>query len=269
MKTFRTITLSLLLPLPTVAVAHEFWLEPKKYQVDAGDETGIAFRNGQDFEGIEMSWFDRRIDRADIYADGEPTAYEGLPGDMPAMNATVPEGLVSVAYGSTMSKLTYKTWDLTLLFAEHKDFDWFEEAHAARGLPQEGVTEGYWRFSKTLIAGGDGEGSDVAAGLPTEFVALTNPYADAITEFSARLLYQGEPRPEVQVEVWAKAEDDNVTKSIAYTDAEGVVRFPVTPGTAYQIDSVVLREPASPEAQERDVMWESLWANMTFAVPRR
>ncbi len=43
-------------------------------------------------------------------------------------------GLVSVAYGSTMSKLTYKTWDLTLLFAEHKDFDWFEAAHAARSL---------------------------------------------------------------------------------------------------------------------------------------
>ncbi len=34
------------------------------------------------------------------------------------------------------------------------------------------------------------------------------------------------------------------------------------------LDAVVLREPSEALAAERDVVWESLWANLTFAVPR-
>ena len=51
------------------------------------------------------------------------------------------------------------------------------------------------------------------------------------------------------------------------TDAEGRATVPVKPGYRYMLDSVVLREPAPDLAAGRDVVWESLWANLTFAVP--
>ena len=53
------------------------------------------------------------------------------------------------------------------------------------------------------------------------------------------------------------------------TDAAGEARVPVLPGRHYMLDAVVLRAPAAELAEARDVVWESIWANLTFAVPDR
>lgn len=246
-------------------MAHEFWLEPKNFHGDVGATVGIELRNGEDFKGLELSWFDPRITSTQIVLDGKANPYKGLPGDLPALNVTLGNGLMTVSYASTLSRLTYDSWDKVLSFAAHKDIPWFTARHAERGLPQEGVTEGYWRFSKTLIAGGTPTGEDTDTGMETEFVALTNPF-EAEGSVEVQLLYQGAPRPDAQVEMWEKS-GQTVTKTLHRTDDQGIVALPVRPGHSYQIDAVVLREPVSPEATAAGVMWESLWANMTFAVP--
>lgn len=251
-------------PLP--GLSHEFWLEPKEYQAETGENIGVRLYNGQDFKGPELSWFDRRIDRVTVTTDGKTTEYKGLPGDLPGITVTVDDGLTVISYASTMSRLTYDTWEKTLLFAEHKDLTWFQNAHSERGLPQEKVTEGYWRYSKTLIAGTGGDGDDLNTGMETEFVMQTNPFTSEADTVSAVLLYKGQPRPNVQVEMWEKLGKD-VIRTLHRTDDDGIVTLPVKPGHSYQIDSVVLREPENDAAIDADVMWESLWANMTFAIP--
>lgn len=256
----------MLLALPTQAVSHEFWLEPKKFQARSGEEVQIDIRNGENFRGLELSWFDPRITGAKVKSDGNSQDYQGLPGDLPAMTVPMGDGLTVVSYSSTMTKLTYDGWAKVVSFADHKDFPWLEARHAERGLSQEGVTEGYWRFSKTLITGTEPLGQDEDTGMPTEFVALTNPAAPDIQSFRARLIYDGAPRTDAQVELWEKRERQ-VTRTLHRTDQEGIVTVPVRPGYEYMIDAVVLREPTSSEAIEAGVMWESLWANMTFAVP--
>ncbi len=47
------------------------------------------------------------------------------------------------------------------------------------------------------------------------------------------------------------------------TDADGRVTLPVQAGHAYLADAVILR-PLDPEA-EKDPVWESIWASLTFA----
>jgi hypothetical protein len=84
-----------------------------------------------------------------------------------------------------------------------------------------------------------------------------------------RVLYRGAPRADEQVEIFEKAADNSVTVSTVRTDAGGVAVIPVKPGFTYMLDSVVLREPEAALAAELDVVWESLWANLTFAVPAR
>jgi hypothetical protein len=44
-----------------------------------------------------------------------------------------------------------------------------------------------------------------------------------------------------------------------------VATVPVTAGHAYMLDAVVLREPEG--VSNPGALWESLWANLTFAVP--
>ena len=257
----------LLLILPNAGSSHEFWLEPDRYQAPSGENVGIRFRNGEDFKGIELSWFDRRIGSVSYVLDGKFREYRGLPGDLPGMTLTVSDELTAVAYSSTMSKLTYDSWDKVQSFVTHKDAPWFNDTHAARGLPQEGVTEGYWRFAKTLIGGEPGNGTDRDFGMETEFVMQSNPFADGIDSVQLILLYQGQPRPDAQVEMWEKS-GDAITHSFYRTDNQGLVTLPVRAGASYQIDAVVIREPESDQAIEAGVMWESLWANMTFGLPQ-
>ena len=82
-----------------------------------------------------------------------------------------------------------------------------------------------------------------------------------------QVFYQGAPRANEQVEIFEKAADETVEVSTVMTDAEGKATIPVRPGYRYMIDSVVLREPAPEIAASREAIWESLWANLTFAVP--
>lgn len=263
----KRIAVSLFLTLPTAGLTHEFWLEPETYQVNPGEKVGIHLRNGQDFKGVELSWFQPRVQSASIILNGKSTEYKGLPGDLPGISVTPPEGLVTISYASTMSKLTYESWGKVLNFVGHKGVTWFEKAHANRGLPQEKVTEGYWRYSKTIIGGGAGKGSDTNTGMETEFVLQTNPFERDVDSIQVILLYQGQPRPNAQIEMWDKV-DDTITKTMHTTNSAGVASLPVAAGHSYQIDAVVLREPLTDKAIETGVMWESVWANMTFAIPQ-
>jgi hypothetical protein len=66
--------------------------------------------------------------------------------------------------------------------------------------------------------------------------------------------------------MWEKS-GDTVARTLHRTDHNGQVTLPVRAGYRYMIDAVVLREPQTDAARDAGVMWESLWANMTFAVP--
>ncbi|MBW4708850.1 DUF4198 domain-containing protein [Roseobacter sp. YSTF-M11] len=248
---------------------HEFWIEPESYQVEPGASMTATLRNGQNFEGISLAWFDNRFTRFELATGETLTPVEGRMGDTPALQAIAPgDGLLIVLHETTPSNLTYKEWEKFLAFAEHKDFPTAAAAHTAAGWPKEGFRESYTRHAKALMAVGDGSGQDRAFGLATEFVALTNPYDPQFDgNMRVRVTYQGLPRRDAQVEVFDKGADGTVAVSLTRTDQDGVAVVPVTPGHSYLFDAVVLR--ASPQAgsSEKAPVWETLWAALTFAVP--
>lgn len=253
----------------TVAIAHEFWIEAEKYQVDIEEPVIANLRNGQEFRGANLSWFDRRIDRMDIVRDGAFDAIQGRPGDMPAIQLPPqPEGLMALVYASTPTLLTYDDWETVLDFAAHKDFPWFVERHDARGLPHEDVKEVYRRFCKALIGVGHARGQDGDTAMPLEFIALANPYTDDLSGgLPVRLQYERTPVADGQVEVFERAPDGEVTITYLRTDAAGHATIPVKPGHTYLLDHVVLQEPPQWQQDRDGVMWDSRWAALTFAVP--
>lgn len=247
--------------------AHEFWISPETYQVAPGDTIRASFRNGENFKGVGLAFFDRRSARLDLVApDGALTPLTPRNGDRPAVVVPdAPDGLVILAHETTPSGLTYREWAKFVKFATHKDFPDIAARQDARGLPRENFKEGYTRHVKALIGVGDAQGADRALGLQTEFIALTNPYmADFTQNMKVELHYKGQPRPDVQVEIFDKAPDGTVEIRLTRTDAEGRATFQTTPGHHYLIDAVVLREP---ERAEDGIAWETLWAGLTFAVP--
>lgn len=249
------------------ATAHEFWIEPHAFEVSPGSQIVADLKNGQEFKGISLSYFDRNIARFDVITDTSVTPVEGRLGDIPALDVTAQNpGLVIVVHETTPSFVTYQTWEKFAAFAAHKDFADVEARHAANGFGEAPFKEQYTRHVKSLIAVGDGAGADRAVGLRTEFVALTNPYApDFDGTMRVQLFFEGALRPDAQVEVFDRDTDDMVTISLFRTDAEGIAAVPVTPGHDYLFDGVVLQTADDSD----EAVWDTFWAALTFGVPAR
>ncbi len=254
---------------PVIAAAHEFWIDVDRYQIAEGEAIEAALRVGQVFEGVELPYLPNTFRRFDIAQRGDLAPVEGRMGDRPALAQPAPDdGLAIVVHETTDSTVIYRDFSKFEEFVRHKDAAWTLDQHEARGYPTDRFVEGYSRYAKALVAVGDGEGQDREIGLKTEIVALANPYTDDLSQgLPVKVLYLGEPRADTQVEVFERAPDGSVAVSTVRTDDAGQAVVPVTPGRVYMLDSVVLRDPEGPLAERPDLVWESLWANLTFAVP--
>ena len=227
-------------------------------------------RNGQGFNGIEIGYFDDRIRVFDWIQNKIRSGVDSRAGDFPAMSMVAKDdGLIVLAYESTPSTLQYNDWEKFVAFAKHKDFRDAVALHNDRNLPTERFNELYTRYCKSLIGVGNSAGQDANTNLETEFIALNNPYTDDLSDgFSVKLLYQGNLRKHAQVEVFERGPDNKVEVSYLRSDAQGLATIPVKPGHTYLLDAVVLRKPEADLAQQKNVAWETLWASMTFAVPK-
>jgi len=264
---FRTLFAALVVFVPWAGqtLAHEFWIEPLEYQVESGEPLIADLKNGQNFEGISLAYFETRTARFDLVENDTSRPVTARMGDVPALEVgDVKDGLLVVVHQTKPSTLTYAKWDKFQAFADQKDFPGVRERHLARGLPEEKFTETYTRYVKALVGIGSAQGTDALSGMETEFLALANPYTDTLNGiFPAQLLYQGAPRVDAQVEVFDRAPDGLVSITLLRTDAVGKVSVPVQSGHEYMLDGVVLRD--APEGGK--AVWETLWAAMTFAVP--
>lgn len=224
-------------------------------------------KNGEDFAGISLSYFDRNFTRFDVVMADNVQAVTGRMGDRPALDmGPTDEGLAIVVHETTPSFVTYKDWPKFQKFADHKDFADMAARHAANGFPDPPFKERYTRHAKALIAVGDGAGADRALGLKTEFVALTNPYAPGFDgAMQVQVLYDGAPRPDAQVEVFDRDPEGTVIITLHSTDAAGQATVPVIPGHAYLFDAVVIE----PITDTPDAVWDTFWAALSFAVPAR
>lgn len=246
--------------------SHEFWIDPLDYTVATGDTVQANLLTGQNFDGVPSSFLPSSFARFDLVQGRRQTPVQGRLGDRPALNASdLREGLLVVVHETSTNWLRYDEWQKFVEFAEHKDFGDIAALHDARGLPREGFREDYIRYAKSLIAVGDGAGDDRAIGLRTEIVARANPYTDDLSNgLPVRLYLDGAPRAGAQVELFDRAPNGKVTVTLHRTSNTGEVRLPVTAGHTYLVDAVVLE----PLTKAGDAVWRSLWASLTFAVPR-
>lgn len=250
-----------------VSKAHEFWIDPVSHQVAPGAPVVADIRVGTEYEGGAFSYIPNRFRRFDYALDGKIAPVDGTVGDRPAMNITPEtEGLLVAIHVTKDQRVIWDKWEKFANFLTHKDLTWGLDQHDARGLSRERVRERYSRYAKSLVAVGEGAGTDVEAGLLTEIIALENPYTDNMSDgLNMRATYEGAPLTDTQIEVYEKAADGTVRVFTERTDASGAATIPVRPGHRYMLDAVILRPLEVVE--ETDPSWESLWANLTFEVP--
>ena len=258
----------LLSSLPVAA--HELWIEPESFENETGAPVNAALINGQDFEGTSLAYATRSISRLEMLTPDGLVEIDGILGNRPAIQLqSLPDGLLVIGYESMASRLTYRTWEKFLSFAINKGLHDPESRHTAMGIPFEDFDEGYTRYSKTLISQGKGIGIDREFGFETELVAQLNPYTDDLTNgLPVLLLYKGTPKPNALVQVFSRDAQGAVSKFNLTTNSVGILVLNTKPGHDYMLDAVTFRAPSSELLGRMDVDWETLWANLTFAVPQ-
>lgn len=264
---FRLLIAKAVLVLSATSVpAHEVWIEPLSWQITQDEVLAAHLRNGEIFSGVNLSWNDRSIRRAERVHNGESAPLKGRAGDIPAFNLAAPSpGLLTLVYQSGHRTITYRTYEKFVHFVTGKGYEEVLAEHAARGLPEVPIKEAYMRFAKALVAVGEGRGQDAAQGLELEIVALDNPYTDDLTALRFQVSYQGAPLTENQVTIFARDLAGDVTTILKTTNADGQITFGADPGWTYLVDTVLLREPAQSLVEETNgAVWESLWASLTF-----
>ncbi|MEM7427088.1 MAG: DUF4198 domain-containing protein [Pseudomonadota bacterium] len=251
------------------AAAHEFWIAPERYQVEVGRKLKAHIRVGDMFKGPGNVYLPDNFARFDVVHGGSTVPVKGRLGDLPALQMPAPgEGLVIAVYQSTTSNVHYMEWAKFAKFVNRKGFPDALVRHKERGIRQQEFLEAYRRFAKSLMAVGHGRGSDRDVGLETEFVAEANPYTDDLQgKFPVRLLYQGKPRSGAQIEIFSRSPEGEVGLKRTTTDAHGRASIPVKAGHEYLLDAVLIR-PLDGKVEERQAVWETLWAGLTFRVPR-
>jgi len=248
--------------------AHEFWIDPESYQVAPGEPIVAQLRVGAEFKGSVQSYFPQRFARFEVKMGETLLPVEGRLGDIPAMDMVIPgSGLAVIVHQTKGDILRYRERALFEDFVAHKDLGDVLERHAARGLPELEFRESYTRYAKSLVAVGDGAGADAPVGLHTEIVALANPYTDDLSEgLPVQVLYEGAPRGDAQVELFAEDVAGEVGITLHRTDAAGIAVLPMAPGTEYLVDAVVMEDTGNDDPDAGPV-WHSAWAALTFRTP--
>ncbi len=250
------------------AQAHEFWIQPHDYRLEAGAELVADVKVGMDFGGNKLAFLPNQINAFNITDADGPHKIEGRIGDIPSVNI-IPtgDGLQILNLFSTSSTLTWDEFQKFDDFVNLHGMGWVLERHAERGLPDVGFKEAYTRFVKSLVAIGDGAGQDRFTGMFFELVAGQNPYTDDMSGgMPITIFFKGEPLPDKQVDLFYRNLNGEVSRLSVQSDANGQAIVPNVGDGEYMVNVVHMIEPF-PEDQERTgVVWHSLWGSITYAI---
>lgn len=256
-----------LITLSQLSLAHEFWIEPEEYQIRSGRDLNANIRIGEYFSGDTHAFFPNRFGRFELITNNGTVSVQSRLGDRPAVQQRVTgNSLLTILYDSRYSKLTYDDPELFQDFLELEGIEWVLDAHRDRGLPDAGFSEVYRRFSKTLVAVGNGRGDDQHRGMMFEWVLQQNPYQESNeSTLTAQLFWQGQPMTGATARLFIR-QHDNVDSFRLKTDSNGMVELPRRTDAEYLLNAVHMIEPSPELAEASDAVWESLWASMVFLV---
>ena len=256
--------------LINVAYAHEYWIEPRIFEIAPGETIEADLRNGQNFKGNQLYYLTHRFVKFEVHSGETIHKITGANGDQPALKfKSNIDGLHILIYQSVFDNLTFDKWEKFVAYTKNQGLNNIVAEHKSRGLSQTSFNESYARTIKALVSVGGGKGSDRRTGLPFEFVAQDNPYTMAIDPdkeqfLKVRLFLDEKWLANKQVLIFQN--NGKITQSKAHTDALGFANIPVKGGGKFMLSAVHMFE-GDDDPETKRAEWISLWANLTFALP--
>ncbi len=251
------------------ANAHEFWIEPKQYQLN-DDLINAHLRVGQEFQGMVLMYNPQDFKTFKILSGSKnkKEKIKGILGDVPAINITTNLDNLLIIYHETKDKyVDYKKFQKFEDFVNEKGYQQLINTHFEKGFPESNFIESYRRYAKSLITLNGSEGKDKKTGLLFEFVLDQNPYNKLNSkQMSGTLYYKKKPLKKNLVTIFSKYKNTKLSIVNTITDDKGKFTFDIEPGRVYLLDSVVIY-PLKADPEKNEPIWHSDWASTTFLVP--
>jgi len=253
-----------LLGFAQVCDAHECWIEPQTHRIKPGEVVRVALKLGERFLGETTLRDESLIDKfVSIGPDGEQPVV-GRSGASSSFARFKTPGLHCIAYRSRrrFNEMNPRQFEAYL---QEEGLDHVLAQRAALGESDRPGREVFSRCAKALILAGktaDG-GHDRIAGLPLEIVPEANPFSlEPGAKLTLRILFQGAPLQDAKVVFVRKDEPQNLRS--ARTDGDGRVELEAPDHGIWMATTIhMIRAPVGVDAD-----WESLWASLTFEIPR-
>ena len=103
-------------------MGHELWIDTSEFKVEKGTKVDFDLRNGENFDGLSLGYFDRSVEKLYWRQNGERFDNASRQGDIPALQIKPNRnGLISAIYVSKPSVIKYKEFEKCRSFAIEKN----------------------------------------------------------------------------------------------------------------------------------------------------
>jgi hypothetical protein len=267
-KTLQAICLSIALVLPVSAAAHEFWIEPDRFNTAAGESARLKLNVGEYFTGELIPFttpYVASLWRHTAEASENLLGRVQRRGDETSLTLAFPHaGTHLIAFDSHPNRVTLAP-DKFHAYLHEEGLDAIRERREADGTAGKPGREQYRRHVKTLVkAGAESDGTFARrTGQRLEIVPLNDPLAMRAGEtLKLRLFFDDRPLDGALVKAWHKRSGQTLIIR-THSDTDGTTAFDLPYPGPWMI-SVVHMIAAE---NVPDIDWESFWGNLTFELP--
>ena len=258
---FAAFLLVILNWLPDIALAHDFWIDPDRFDLQAGDSVALTLRQGVGMKGNSLPYLTPLIDDFSTTDRLGRTVVQSVMGNDPAAVLVLESGTTLVGYQSNRDYVEMQPQK----FRQYLDDEGLEsiaEERRTRGEQTDPAREYFIRCSKLLLDAAPAKGDKLfnkRLGYTLELLPATDPSALSAGEaLSMQLLYLGQPIAGLLVRAINEDEPDGPVDS--RSDADGHATLVLNrPGT-WLIKAVHMIRLEDDNRAD----WESYWASLLF-----
>lgn len=239
--------------------AHDFWIDPSAWRLDAKKALLVHLRVGEHFVGDAVPRNDAMIERFSIVRASGEQRIAGAPNAVPA--GTIPASRDEAAVLLYRSKRSAVELDAAK-FEQYLREEGLEKIIAERKRRGESSRKGREVFSRSIKSILGARAADKTKlwsrnyGMTLELIPKHDP-RDPSKPFRATLQHRGKPLAGALVVAMHRRKP--LEKITARTAADGSVQLPLARGGEWLVKAVQMDRISENVAE-----WESVWTSLTF-----
>ena len=244
--------------------ATEFWLEPKKFHFQVGEEMMIDFMEGESFTGGLWDMKKNQVELLQWYSNSGVKDLSKTVKPTKGKNVTLKFAQEGTQLVVMRSNASFRAWqaDQFNAYLEEEGLDEIAELRKKTNST-DSAKEYYTRFAKVLVQVGEriDDTFKKKTGLRLEIILDKNPHLIRSGDYvQCLLLFEGKPLPNTLVKVWNRLNRTTFLQNI-YTEKDGTIKFPISAKGAWMVSAVKMIPSEKPGAE-----WRSLWGSLVFGI---